>query len=117
MTYNVTFYAHAGYAYDDKSADPNAFLTASIDSDSPPGQTLTESGSTTSWAPYTFSFTGTGSDTLTFAAQTNPSEWYVDDVIVLGQSSPSPIPESASFLLMGTGLLGIAGILRRKWLA
>jgi hypothetical protein len=29
------------------------------------------------------SFTGTGSDTLTIEAQTNPSEWYVDDVVVI----------------------------------
>ena len=39
------------------------------------------------WTDYTFSFTGSGSDTLTLVGQTDPSEWYVDDVSVIAGGS------------------------------
>jgi PEP-CTERM motif len=75
--------------------------------------TLTDSTNNISnWASYTFNFTGTGSDTLTIAAQTDPGYWFVDDISVPGGSSTTPEP--ASFFLMGSGLVAMGGILRRR---
>lgn len=101
-TYTVGFFGYDGGA----GGDGNAFLSVSVGS---AGATMNDTVAV--WTPAGFTFTGTGSDTLTISAQTNPSEWYVDDVTVLG---PSPTPEPASLLLMGTGLLGMAGVLRRR---
>lgn len=56
---------------------------------------------------YTFSFMGTGADTLTLTGNTSPSEWLVDDVSVVESSGPviTPVgatPEPASLLLLAT---------------
>lgn len=42
------------------------------------------------YSQYTFSFTGTGSDTLTLEGNTNPSEWYADDVVITTTATPEP---------------------------
>jgi hypothetical protein len=52
------------------------------------------------FTPYTFSFTGTGSDTITIEGTTNPSSWFVDNVIVT-----DPVPEASSGLLLLVALL------------
>jgi hypothetical protein len=46
---------------------------------------------------------GAGSDTISIAAQTDPSEWVVDDVSVTG----STVPEPATWAMM---LIGFAGL-------
>jgi hypothetical protein len=45
------------------------------------------------YTEYTFSFTGTSSDTLTLTGNTNARSWVVDDVVVTGplQAVPAPI--------------------------
>ena len=55
-----------------------------------------------------------GSDTLTIQGNTNPSEWFVDDVSVLS-GAPSAVPLPATLPLFATGLAGL-GLLgwRRK---
>lgn len=106
-TYTGSFYVAAGGA-----GDTNAFFQASID-----GNTLvslTESSSSIPFTLETFSFIGTGTDTLTFAAQTNPSEWYFGNVIVNG-ASPVPIP--TSIVMFATGLLGFAASRKKAKLA
>jgi hypothetical protein len=60
---------------------------------------------------YTFSFTGTGSDVLTFGGNTNPSEWYVDDIVVTG-ALPS-VPEPGSLLLLATASGPLLALRRR----
>jgi hypothetical protein len=63
---------------------------------------------------YTFAITGTGTDTLLFEGYNGPSWYYLSDISVTA-SSPAATPEPSSFLLLGTGLLGIAGMLRRHF--
>jgi hypothetical protein len=106
-TYNGSFWAYDGGF----EGDGNAFFELLVDGNlvTPPGMLFDTVGPV--YQEFTFSFIGTGSDTLTFGAQTNPNEWFLDDVTVLG---PSPTPEPASLLLMGSGLLGMAGVLRRR---
>ena len=63
--------------------------------------------------PYTqgtFNVVGTGSDTLTFSFQQNPSFFHFDDVSV---NVAGAVPEPASLTLLGGALLGF-GVLRRR---
>lgn len=104
--YTVSFYGYAG-----ASGDPDAYLTVSAGAGS-----TTFSDTVNTWTQGTFTFLGTGSDTLTIAARTNPNDWYVDDVSVSGPAGPvnAAVPEPASWTMMiaGFGLLGAA--LRRR---
>jgi hypothetical protein len=54
--------------------------------------------------------TGTGSDTLTFAFRDDPG-WMALDNVAVTQNAPEP----SSLLLLGTGVLGLAGMVRRKF--
>ena len=65
----------------------------------------------------TFMVTGTGHDTLSFAARHDPSQWFLDDVTVnkvdivqLGSS----VPEPGSLAIVGLALAGLMVTTRRK---
>jgi hypothetical protein len=73
---------------------------------------ITNSPNPGDWVNYTFTETGTGSDTIEFDAFNTPGYNALDNVSVSGLS---PIPEPSSFLLMGSGLIGLAGAIRRKF--
>lgn len=65
------------------------------------------------WTQFTFQVTGTGSDTLQFAFRDDPAYLALDNVSVT-QNSGQSVPEPSSFLLLGTGVLGLAGVARRR---
>jgi hypothetical protein len=85
----------------DTTAYPGDFMTVSAGNGS-----LTLGPSTPfSWALYSFTFTGTGSDTLSISAVNNPGAYYVDDVNV-----PNPAPGAG---LASLALLVLLGALRQ----
>jgi len=78
--------------------------------DGTPLLSLTNPATGSTWSQYTYSVTGTGSDTLTFAFRDDPAFMALDNV-----SATQNAPEPSSLLLLGTGVLGLGGIVRRKF--
>ncbi|MFZ0312007.1 MAG: PEP-CTERM sorting domain-containing protein [Candidatus Korobacteraceae bacterium] len=74
---------------------------------------LTNPNTGSAWTQYTYQVTGTGSDTLTFAFRDDPAYMALDNVSVTENSGQS-VPEPSSLLLLGTGVLGLGGVVRRK---
>jgi len=73
---------------------------------------LTNPNTGSSWTQYSFAETGTGSDSITFTFRDDPGYMALDNVSVTptGQT----VPEPSSLLLLGSGVLGLGGIVRRK---
>jgi hypothetical protein len=65
------------------------------------------------WTQFTFQVTGTGNDTLQFSFRDDPG-WLALDNVSLTENSGQSVPEPSSFLLLGTGVLGLGGMVRRK---
>ncbi len=74
---------------------------------------LTNPNTGAAWSQYTYQVTGTGSDTLTFAFRDDPGYMSLDNVSVTENSGQS-VPEPSSLLMLGTGVLGLGGVVRRK---
>jgi hypothetical protein len=107
-TYSVVFWAaNSGFGYNDLSA----FLDVSVDGTA--GTSIYGSEGAY-WTEFSFTFTGTGSDTLIIGGNNNAGEWKVDDVSVT-QEDMTPTPEPSSLLFFATGLVTLTGAIRRKF--
>ena len=64
----------------------------------------------------TFTVTGTGHDTLSFAARHDPSQWFLDDVKVnvVDIVNPNAVPEPGSLAIVGLALAGLMLTTKRK---
>jgi len=65
-----------------------------------------------SYTKFSFQLTGNagaGSNSLSFSFRNDDLFWFLDDVVVT-----SAVPEPGSLVLIGSGLLALAGLVRRK---
>jgi len=106
LTYSASLYV------DDLGAhgDANAFFKVAIDGTAK----VVLDDTVASYMLETFSFVGTGSDTLSLAAQTNPNEWAVDDVSVTTVAAAPRIPEPATWAVMLVGFDGLGAAMRAR---
>jgi hypothetical protein len=74
---------------------------------------LDGSADSADYTEYSYSVVGTGSDTISFAGYNNASGYLLDDVSVV--ETPSAVPEPSSIVLLGTGVLSLAGAARRRF--
>jgi hypothetical protein len=66
------------------------------------------------WQQFTLTTVATTSETpLSFTFRNDPSYWFLDNVSV--SQSGGTVPEPGTIVMFGTGILGIAGIARRKF--
>jgi hypothetical protein len=64
------------------------------------------------WSLFSFTETGTGSDTIQFSFRDDPAWMALDNVSVTQNGGTTPEP--SSLLLLGSGLLTVGGVVRRK---
>ena len=75
---------------------------------------LTNFGASFGWEQFDFTETATTSQTqLSFTFQNDPAYWCLDDVSI-SSGSGGTTPEPGTFVLFGSGLVGIAALVRRK---
>jgi len=74
---------------------------------------LTDPNTGAGWTQFTLQALGTGNDTLTFSFRDDPAYIALDNISV-SESSGGTVPEPSSILLMGSGVLAMAGVIRRK---
>lgn len=80
--------------------------------DGTPLLSLTNPNTGTTWSQYSYNVTGTGSDTIQFAFRDDPAYMALDNVSVSGVAPTTPEP--SSILLLGTGIVALGGMARRK---
>jgi|SRR5580704_12728454 hypothetical protein len=74
---------------------------------------LTNPTTNGAWTQYSYNVTGTGTDTISFAFRDDPAYMALDNVSV-SASGGGTTPEPSSFLLLGSGVLAVGGVVRRK---
>lgn len=77
---------------------------------------LTNPNTNGTWTQFTFSETGTGSDSVSFAFRDDPAYIALDNVVVSAASTTTTgtTPEPGSLILLGTGVVALGGVVRRK---
>lgn len=104
--YNVSFYLY------NEGGTPNDFTVYWNGTDV--GPDLVDAGA----FGYTLFFgtlsgnMGAFSNQLAFGFRHDPAFWFLDDVVVT--TAGSSTPEPGSLILFGSGILGLAGVIRRK---
>ena len=79
------------------------------------GFTLTDFPVAFGWTQFTLTNTATSTTTLLeFTFRNDPGYWFLDNV---GVSTSGTTPEPGTLILFGSVLLGIAGVVRRKFRA
>ena len=73
---------------------------------------LTNPNTGVNYTEFSYTVTGTGSDTITFNGRDDPA-WMALDNISVTPITPTT-PEPSSLLLLGSGLLAVGGVIRRK---
>ena len=69
---------------------------------------FTNFGVAFNWQQFTLTTVATSDQTpLSFTFRNDPSYWFLDNVTV--QQSGGTVPEPGTFLMFGTGIVGIAG--------
>ena len=102
VSYTLTYWlAH-------NSTDSENDFSASWNGVTIPGSVLVNAASF-NYTEFTFTLVGTGSDTLAFAGREVPAWYDLDNV-----SLTSSIPEPGTLVLLGSAMVGLAGIVRRK---
>ena len=77
---------------------------------------LTNPNTGVNWTEFSYDVTGTGSDTIQFNFRDDPA-WMALDNVSVSQSGGGTTPEPSSLLLLGSGLLTVGGVIRRKFRA
>ena len=68
------------------------------------------------WTQFTLTDTATSTTTrLEFTFRNDPGYWFLDNLSATTQGGTTPEP--GTFVLFGSGLLGVAGVIRRKFRA
>lgn len=75
---------------------------------------FTNFGVAFSWQQFTMTTLATGTETpLSFTFQNDPGYWFLDGVQVQQQGGGT-VPEPGTLVMFGSGVLGLAGMIRRK---
>jgi hypothetical protein len=104
-TYTFSFWLNA------VGDDPSEFV-AMWDGNTLMDQTDPNTGGV--WTLESFTATGTGNDSISFAFRDDPEYIALDNVSVSQSGGGGTTPEPSTFILMGSGIVALGGMARRK---